>query len=126
MRKTIVLLDMEQKLIKITDDRYVSFRPYDEKYIEVDVLERKPNGALTIGGQWKRFEDSWGEPAQFWFRKNMLDFLRKNKYYKLSDVKKDLIGYTVKASGWREVSSEQFFATFEGFRIIDYRKGETK
>ena len=126
MRKTIVLLDMEQKLIKITDDRYVSFKPYDEKYIEVSSLKRRPNGALTICGQWKRFENSFGMPAQFWFRKNMLDFLRKNKYYKLSDVKKDLIGYTVQADGWREVGLEKFCATFEGFGIIDYRKGESR
>ena len=124
MRKPVVLLNMEEKLIKITDDRYTAFKPYDEKYIEVDVLERRPNGALTIGGKLKRFGNSWGEPAQFWFRKNMLDFLRKNRYYRLSDVKKDLIGYTVQASGWRVVSTEKFFATFEGFRIIDYRKGK--
>ena len=54
----------------------------------------------------------------------MLAFLRKNKYYRLSDVKKDLIGYTVQAEGWRMVGSEKFWATFEGFRIIDYRKGK--
>ena len=123
MRKPVALLNMEEKLIKITDDKYTAFKPYDEEYIVVDVLKRRPNGAVTIGGTLKRFENSWGEPAQFWFRKNMLDFLRKNRYYRLSDVKKDLIGYTVQAFGWREVGSEKFFATFEGFKIVDYRKG---
>lgn len=65
----------------------------------------------------------WFDLEEHWFLKksSAIEFVRKNNWYRMSDIKRFLFFWVVNPEDWRCVKKKKFCASYVGFKIIDYR-----
>jgi hypothetical protein len=108
---TIKLYDDNQELDCCGFERHITkvrmFLTHDGNVSEIEGVEKI---------YWFGFEEEW-----FLRKSSAIACVRKNKKYRMSDIKHFLCFWIVCPEDWRCIKKKKFSASYVGFKILDYR-----
>ena len=111
-------IDKEIKLYE--DNQKIDCCGYERHIINIECFLTHDGNVFEIDGIEKLY---WFDLEESWFLKKQsaIDFVKKNKWYRQSDIKRFLFFWIVCPEDWRCVKEKKFRATYIGFKIMDYR-----
>ena len=118
---TQAVINEDKCLIKLyNDNQEVDCCGYERHIVNVTAYLMQNGNVSEIRGDEKIY---WFDLDETWFlrKSSAIRFVKKNKKYRMSDIKRFLCFWIVKPEDWRCIEKKKFFAAFVGFKIIDCR-----
>ena len=122
-----VVIDEETFIVRIYDDgdKRVSSHGCQKHITDAYVGFAPDYDLLHIKGNKNIYWCGWYDDERWFLRKkSAIDFIKKNKNYRMTDLTRWLFFWVVKPDDWRCIRKEPFDCTYHKIRIIDYRKGD--
>ena len=121
---TVAVIDKYKKLLKIYDSNAeFTWGNCEEVITKADIIHLDNDAWKVIGEKeiWMPYFPYFDDDV-FFTRKSAEKYVKENRYFKMSDIKKVLFWYEVKGDKARLIETKDYKATLYGFTVMDYRR----